>query len=194
MSPCRLGIWSIGCTVGMGKAARWNGVAKYDEGAKQVPLGSQPAPSNLVQSCSKKDRHPTEQLEALSLKHGAQTGQRTLTIHWQRTPSSYIGEMLLYCRHDSTSDRTAPRLANAKINSRRQCPVGQVYGRHEHVLYSSSPKKTLTGSQPSPQTLNLSLRLLNFSISSDVNSHPSSSKFFSILDFVTDLGITLVSR
>lgn len=171
---------------------------KY-EGAKPVspPLTARTFEFSFCRSqpCSKRDRHPIEQLEALSLKHGAQTGQRTLTIYWQRTPSSYLGAMLLYCGHDSTSfDRTAPRSANAKINSRRQCPVGRVYGRHEHVLYSSSPKKTLTGSQPSPQTLNLSLRLLNFSISSDVNSHPSSSKFFSILDFVTDLGITLVSR
>lgn len=53
---------------------------------------------------------------------------------------------------------------------------------------------TETGSQASPQTLNLSLRLLNCVISSSVSSQPSNSKLLSMRAGVTDLGITLVFR
>lgn len=61
------------------------------------------------------------------------------------------------------------------------------------TLYSSSPKKTLTGSQPSPQTLKRSGRLLKAFMSS-AESSKSSSKFFWILDSVTDFGMTEVPR
>ena len=47
--------------------------------------------------------------------------------------------------------------------------------------YSSSPKKTLTGSQASPQTLKRSVNPSSFCISSLDKSQPSNSKFFSIL-------------
>ena len=53
--------------------------------------------------------------------------------------------------------------------------------RHRYRIYSSSPKNTLTGNQASPHTLNRSLRLSSFCISSVDRSQPSNSKFFSIL-------------
>ena len=69
-------------------------------------------------------------------------------------------------------------------------------GRRSEIIaaahHSSSPKKTLTGSQPSPHTLNRSGRLLNCFISSSVNLWPSIWKFDSILDAVTDFGMTLL--
>ena len=53
--------------------------------------------------------------------------------------------------------------------------------RHRYHAYSSSPKNTLTGNQASPHTLNRSLKLSSLCISSVDKSHPSNSKFFSIL-------------
>jgi hypothetical protein len=61
-------------------------------------------------------------------------------------------------------------------------------------IYSSSPKKTLTGNQESPQTLKRSGRLLRVFISSSVNDQPLSWKLPSILEAVTDLGMTEVPR
>jgi hypothetical protein len=115
MSPYRLGIWSIGLYSGNERADRDKmGWRIFDEGAKHGSPHSQTAA--LLQ----RYRHPIELQKALSLKHGAQAGPRTLTIYWQRTPSRYLGAMLLYCYRDSTFlDRTAPRSADAKINSRR---------------------------------------------------------------------------
>jgi hypothetical protein len=65
--------------------------------------------------------------------------------------------------------------------------------KHKGV-YSSSPKKTLTGNQESPQTLKRSGRLLRVFISSSVNDQPLSWKLPSILEAVTDLGMTEVPR
>lgn len=60
--------------------------------------------------------------------------------------------------------------------------------------YSSSPKKTLIGSQSSPQTLKRSGNELSCFISSSVKLFPSNSKLDSIREAVTLLGITLVPR
>lgn len=60
--------------------------------------------------------------------------------------------------------------------------------------YSSSPKKTLTGSQASPQTLKRSGSELISFISSSVSSQPSSWKLPWMRDAVTDLGMTLEPR
>lgn len=66
-------------------------------------------------------------------------------------------------------------------------------GKHYIQIYSSSPKKTLTGSQASPQTLKRSGRESSAFCSSGVNVK-SSWKLDSILDAVTLLGMTLVPR
>ena len=69
--------------MGMERLVKMGTGGEY-EGAKHVSPHSQPASPNLVFALLQRDRHPIEQLEALSLKHGAQTGQRTLTIYRQK--------------------------------------------------------------------------------------------------------------
>ena len=73
-----------------------------------------------------------------------------------------------------------PRLPSNIIHFLLMVVSPDVY-RQGYRTYSSSPKNTLTGNQASPHTLNRSLKLSSCCISSVDRSHPSNSKFFSIL-------------
>ncbi len=75
---------------------------------------------------------------------------------------------------------TRSGLASNIINSLLTVVSSEMY-RQRYRTYSSSPKNTFTGNQASPHTLNRSLKLSSFCISSVDKSHPSNSKFFSIL-------------